>query len=144
MNNYYEQEPEIPGDYDQPSYSNDEPMVIEVITDQFQEKPYEILPLAKLFSELDIILEQIHNLIYLDKGWCLELLKEFRWDKDVLKEEYYNNMDLHLNKVGFHPELKNPNDIDRGYIGMCGVCCSEDVRLFFNICDHNFCIDCWV
>jgi ariadne-1 len=24
-------------------------------------------------------------LVYLDKGWCLILLKDFKWDKDYLR-----------------------------------------------------------
>jgi hypothetical protein len=40
---------------------------------------------VKLFAELNLILEEVQNLVYLEKGWCLILLKEFKWDQDYLK-----------------------------------------------------------
>lgn len=51
-----------------------------------QEQPFEILPLAKLYMEFNQILEEIQGLVCLPKGWCLILLKDFKWDKDYLRE----------------------------------------------------------
>ena len=74
------------------------------------QQPYDILPLEKIFHELNGILEEVQALIYLDKGWCLLLLKEFKWDKDYLREEYYNKMELYQKRVGLRPGLTPCND----------------------------------
>jgi hypothetical protein len=60
----------------------------------------------------------------MDLGWCLILLKEFKWDKDYLKEEYYNRNEEYLKKVGFKPDLSNTSELNRGYIGTCDICIS--------------------
>lgn len=60
----------------------------------------------------------------MDLGWCLVLLKEFKWDKDYLKEEYYNRNEEYLKKVGFKADLSNTSEMDRGYIGTCDICIS--------------------
>jgi hypothetical protein len=83
-------------------------------------------------------------MLWLDKGWCLILLREFKWSKDYLKEEYYNNNEAHLHKAGFKPSLDSPLQFDRGVIGICEVCCSEDIPLYFNVCGHNYCLECWM
>lgn len=44
-------------------------------------------------------------LVYLDKGWCLLLLKEFKWDKEILREEYYNKMEHYQKKIGLKEGL---------------------------------------
>jgi hypothetical protein len=58
----------------------------EVLEHLSQEQPFEILPLVRLYAELNQILEEIQGLVCLDKGWCLILLKNFKWDKDYLRE----------------------------------------------------------
>jgi ariadne-1 len=83
-------------------------------------------------------------LVYLDKGWCLILLRQFKWDKEYLREEYYNNNEQYLRKAGFKPNLGSPHHFNRGVVGTCEVCCSEEVTIYYNICGHNFCIECWV
>lgn len=43
--------------------------------------------------------------MYLGKGWSLLLLKEFKWDKEFLKEEYYNNMEKYQKELGLTHNL---------------------------------------
>jgi len=33
------------------------------------------------------------------------LLKEFKWDKDYLREEYYNKMEVYQKRAGLKPGL---------------------------------------
>jgi hypothetical protein len=66
------------------------------------------VPLIRLYSELDQILEEIQGLVYLDKGWCLILLKNFKWDKDYLREEFYNKKEEYLRAAGFVGGMDGP------------------------------------
>ncbi len=74
-------------------------------------------------------------LVYLDKGWCLLLLKEFKWDKDMLREEYFNNLDYYQKRIGLRMGLASPTDFSPK-LGVCYVCCCENVLMFRNICGH--------
>lgn len=47
------------------------------------------------------------------------MLKDFKWDKDYLKEEYYNKSEEYLKNIGFRQDLDNPLNFDRGVKGMC-------------------------
>lgn len=105
-------------------------------------QPFEILPLERIFQELMNILGELRDVVYLDAGWCLRLLRLFKWDKEYLKEEYYNNNELYLRKVGFRGNFEPPGNLKTS-IGMCMVCCEEDIMLCPNICGHEFCLECW-
>lgn len=72
------------------------------------------------------------------------MLREFKWDKDLLKEQYYNNSELHLKKTGFRMEYSDPKYYSRWTSGICEVCYAKEVELFFNVCEHNYCMECWV
>ena len=56
---------------------------------------------------MNTILDEVNTVVYLSRGWCLLLLKEFKFDKDYLREEYYNNMDKYQKKVGLKAGLKS-------------------------------------
>lgn len=90
----------------------------------YEQQDYEVLPIIKLFSELQDIVTEIKNLTYLENGWCLLLLRQFKWDKEYLKEEYYNKMEEYQKRVGFSPNLENPKNFQRGVLGTCEVCCA--------------------
>jgi len=49
-----------------------------------------------------------------------------------------------LRQIGYQENLQDPNDFDRGIVGICDVCCSEGIQLYYNICNHNYCLECWL
>ena len=71
------------------------------------------------------------------------LLKEFKWDKEFLKEEYYNHMEHYQQKIGLRNGLLSIEGCTITQ-GDCMVCCSENVPIFRNICEHAFCVECWL
>jgi len=89
-------------------------------------------------------LEEIQSLVCLDKGWCLILLRDFKWDKEYLREEYYNNNEQYLRNAGFSADLARPIEDNDVKVGVCEVCYMETVALHSNICGHSFCMECWM
>ena len=79
----------------------------------------------------------------MEKGWCLLLLKEFKWDKDYLREEYYNKMEVYQKRIGIRPSLI-PLEACKDVKDICMVCCGEDVMMVQNVCEHAFCLECWL
>lgn len=105
----------------------------------YNQQPYEILPLEKIYEELNAILEEVRMLVYLDRGWCLLLLKEFKWDKEILREEYFNKLEHYQKRIGLKPNLLT-FDQCKQTVGVCYVCYCENVPIMQNICGHSFCL----
>jgi len=54
------------------------------------------------------MLDEVKILVCLDRGWCLLLLKEFKWDKDILREEIFNNYQMYMTRIGMRADLIPP------------------------------------
>ena len=73
-------------------------------------KDYEVLPFNDLFAEVIKHLKTAQEMTALPEGWCLLLLREFKWDTDLLPD-YFQDMDKYRNKIGYKPSYKLPNHI---------------------------------
>ncbi len=43
----------------------------------------------------------------LDEGWCLLLLREFKWDVDILGD-YFQDMEKYRTRIGYSPSYRHP------------------------------------
>ncbi len=59
------------------------------------------------------------QMVFMGKGWSLLLLKLFKWNKDYMKEEFYNNSEMYLKRIGFRKDLKDPCHFLNGEKGVC-------------------------
>lgn len=64
-------------------YMEEEPAI-----DYTSRKEYEVLPYNALFTEVGKHLKTANEMIALAGGWCLLLLREFKWDVDLLSEYF--------------------------------------------------------
>lgn len=77
-------------------------------------------------------------------GWSLLLLREFNWDETQVQYQYYNiTENIHI-KIGYTKEYSEPEQVRREVYGTCDVCLEPDREMIFNICNHCYCLDCWV
>jgi len=44
----------------------------------------------------------------LSEGWCLLLLREFKWDVEKLSD-YFQDIKKYRNKIGFNENYTDPN-----------------------------------
>lgn len=72
------------------------------------------------------IVEQIKNLVCLYEGWCLLLLKEFKWDQEYLRGEFFNHNDNYLQAIGYKNILDDPTHYRRKLFGECEVCAQSN------------------
>jgi hypothetical protein len=66
-----------------------------------------VLPYNALFPEVVKHLKTAKEMIALDDGWCLLLLRELKWDVDMLGE-YFQDMQKYRTRIGYDSIYKHP------------------------------------
>ena len=67
-----------------------------------------MLPYNALFDEVLRQLKTAQDMTALEEGWCLLLLREFKWDVEKLSD-YFQDTEKYRKKIGYDENYPNPN-----------------------------------
>lgn len=106
---------------------------------------YRIVNMEELLQEQRALINEISGILELDFSTAGILLRQFRWNKEKLFEEYCANPEETCKKSGveFLGQLAAP--LPAGATITCEICCedyAQDSVLGVG-CDHRFCTECW-
>jgi ariadne-1 len=105
-----------------------------------------MLPADDLVPEMKRRLKEVTEILDIPASAAAVLLREHKWSKEVLLENFYNNSDKLLKKCGVyhrcHPKAALKSD------GNCAICYDpmedgDDTKKLAMPCGHEFCLDCW-
>ena len=55
-------------------------------------------------------MQTVVQMIALSEGWCLLLLREFKWDVEKASD-YFSNVDKYRQKINYHQQYSQPNSL---------------------------------
>jgi len=102
-----------------------------------------------LLPSMEGMIDEVSNLLNVPPSAAFGLLRNFRWNKENLLEEYMNNQEKTQKIAGVYGRCNPsmiPNDNDKGgNKHLCTICYDEVQRseMISMPCTHAFCRDCW-
>jgi len=100
-----------------------------------------IMPCENLVPEMKRILEDVTEVLDIPASAAAVLMREHKWSKDVLLENFFANSSTLLKKCGVYHRCnpKPPISSDT----TCAICYEESTKKHAMPCGHEFCMDCW-
>lgn len=100
-----------------------------------------MLPAKDLFPEMKRRLDDVTEVLGIPAAAVAVLLREHKWSKEVLLENFYNNPEKLLQKHGIYSRC-NPVPAKKSSMS-CPICYDDDVPTVAMPCGHEFCKECW-
>jgi ariadne-1 len=101
-----------------------------------------ILPAEDMVPEMKRRLKDAVDVLNIPQSAAAVLLREHKWSKDVLLENFYNDPIKLEKKYGVYYRC-NPVRLTPKAKYVCEICYEEGQPMIAMPCGHEFCRDCW-
>jgi len=102
-----------------------------------------MLPSNEMIPEMKRRLKEVTEVLDIPASAAAVLLREHRWSKEILLENFYNNSEALERKAGIwnrcHPKKLPPQKSST----TCQICYEDDIVMLSMPCGHEFCKECW-
>ena len=97
----------------------------------------------EIFSRIENIVQEVMILLSENFDNALIILRSFRWSKEKVGNEYFNDSDKYLEDFGI--TLKKKINVEIWKEKACSICLEKSKLIESSlICKHQLCSDCWM
>lgn len=99
------------------------------------------MPSDELVPEMKRRLKDVTEVLDIPEAAAAVLLREHKWNKEVLLETFYNDPEALEKKHGVYWRCNPVTSYKKK--GFCEICYDNDLDMISMPCGHSFCKDCW-